>query len=291
MVNNGIKSDFTRFFYIDEFYHNIGMQVRPNLTKFAKMACNEGGFTEQSNESNLAARSIMKILSNTAEYGGCALLTLPTMLGLARTHTEPNNSIADVFKAFPYNEAARTGGIETSFIVLYSNQKSSVLDIADDKGKVGYKTDGFDIANTWGEIVPQAMFNDGGEDGFVVPCFGVTFAKQNQSYFKDVRLSMEDHQVTEFSIRNEIAISYQNNQGPRETTVLGQDLYAVYSNYSYSCHVSMLGDAQITPLMYFQLNNIAMWKGAYLITNVHHDITARGMETVFTGVRQARPSV
>ena len=291
LTNNGIKSDFTRFFYIDEFYHNIGMQVRPNLTKFAKMACNEGGFTEQSNENNLAARSIMKILSTAAEYGGCALLTLPTMLGLGRTHTEPNNSIAEVFKAYPYNEAARTGGIETSFIVLYSNQKSSVLDIADDKGKVGYKTDGFDIANTWGEIVPQAMFNDGGEDGFVVPCFGVTFAKQNQSYFKDVRLSMEDHQVTEFSIRNEIAISYQNNQGPRETTVLGQDLYAVYSNYSYSCHVSMLGDAQITPLMYFQLNNIAMWKGAYLITNVHHDISARGMETVFSGVRQARPSV
>ena len=33
-----------------------------------------------------------------------------------------------------------------------------------------------------------------------------------------------------------------------------------------------------------------MWKGAYLITNVHHEITTRGMETVFTGVRQARPS-
>lgn len=294
MITNGVKSDFTRFFYIDEFYHNIGMQVRPNLSKFTKMTCDEGGFTEQTNESNLAARSIMKILSNTAEYGGCALLTLPTMLGLANTYTgqgDAQNSIADVFKAFTYNDAARSDSIETSFIVLYSNQKSSVLDIADDKGKVGYVSDGFDIANTWGEIVPQPMFSDGDENGFVVPCFGVTFAKQNQSYFKDVRLSMEDHQVTDFSIRNEIMISYQNNQGPRETTVLGQDLYAVYSNYSYSCDVAMMGDAQITPLMYFQLNNIAMWKGAYLITNVHHDINARGMETMFTGVRQARPSV
>ena len=53
----------------------------------------------------------------------------------------------------------------------------------------------------------------------------------------------------------------------------------------------MMGDAQITPLMYFQLNNIAMWKGAYMITNVQHNITARGMETVFTGVRQSRYSV
>jgi hypothetical protein len=156
---------------------------------------------------------------------------------------------------------------------------------------MGYKTDGFDIANTWGEIVPQPMFSDDEEDSFVVPCFGVTFAKQNQSYFKDVKLSMEDHQVTDFSIRNEVMISYQNNRGPRETSIIGQDLYSVYSNYSYSCSVTMMGDAQITPLMYFQLNNIAMWKGAYLITNVQHNINARGMETVFTGVRQSRYAV
>lgn len=288
---NGIKSDFLRFFYIDEFYHNIGMQICPNLTKFSETMCDLGGFTEKSNEDNLVSTSIIKILSTTAQYGGCALLTLPTMLGLADTYTQENNSIADVFKAYTYNDAVRSDSVETSFIVLYSNQKSSILDVPDDKGKMGYKTDGFDIANTWGEIVPQAMFSDGGEDGFVVPCFGVTFAKQNQSFFKDVRLSMEDHQVTEFSIRNEVAISYANNRGPRETTIIGQDLYSVYSNYSYSCTVSMMGDAQITPLMYFQLNNIPMWKGAYMITSVRHSITSRGMDTEFTGVRQARPSV
>ena len=43
--------------------------------------------------------------------------------------------------------------------------------------------------------------------------------------------------------------------------------------------------------MYFQLNNIPMWKGAYMIINVHHDISINGMETEFTGVRQARPTV
>ena len=212
------------------------------------------------------------------------------MLGLAETYTSENNSIADVFKAYPYNEAVRSNSIETSFIVLSTSQKSAVLNVPDDKGKMGYKSDGFDIANTWGEIIEHPFFSDSTGDGFVVPSFGVTFAKQNQSFFKDVKLSMEDHQVTEYSVRNEVMISYQSNRGPRETTMVGQDLYSVYSNYSYSCTVSMMGDAQITPLMYFQLNNIPMWKGAYLITNVHHEITTRGMETVFTGVRQARPS-
>lgn len=291
MRTTEVESDFLRFFYVDEFYHEIGMRVRPNLTNTINKICDLGGFTEKSKEENLAADSILKILSFTAQYGGCALLALPTKLGLANTYTTEKNSIAEVFKAYPYNEAVRTNDIKSSFVVLYSNQKSSLLDIKSDSGKMGYKTDGFDIANTWGEIVPQPMFSDDDEDSFVVPCFGVTFAKQNQSYFKDVKLSMEDHQVTDFSIRNEVMISYQNNRGPRETSIIGQDLYSVYSNYSYSCSVTMMGDAQITPLMYFQLNNIAMWKGAYLITNVQHNINARGMETVFTGVRQSRYAV
>ena len=291
MRTGEVESDFLRFFYIDEFYHEIGMRVRPNLTNTINKICDLGGFTEKSKEENLAADSIMKVLSFTAQYGGCALLALPTMLGLVNTYTSENNSVADVFKAYPYNEAVRSNNIKSSFVILYSNQKSSILDVKSDSGKMGYKTDGFDIANTWGEIVPQVMFSDEDDGSFVVPCFGVTFAKQNQSYFKDVRLSMQDHQITDFSIRNEVMISYQNNKGPRETTIAGQDLYSVYSNYSYSCSVTMMGDAQITPLMYFQLNNIAMWKGAYMITNVQHNITARGMETVFTGVRQSRYSV
>ena len=290
-LKKAARSDFERFYYINEFYQDIGLTIPVNLTNFSETMCNFGGFTEKTNETNLAANSLMKALSTTAQYAGCAMLTLPTKLGLSTTYSDKENTIIDVFKAFPYNEATKTDSIETSFVVLYSNQKSSFLDNKDDKGKMAYKTDGFDIANTWGKIVPQPMFSDNTDGGYVVPCFGVTFAKQNQSYFKDIRLSMEDHQVTEYSIKNELMISYQSNKGPRESVILGQDLYSVFSNYSYSCTVSMLGDSQITPLMYFQLNNIPMWKGAYMITNVRHDISVNGMETQFTGVRQARPSL
>ena len=291
---NGIESDFRRFYYIDEFYHNIGMRIKPNLTDFVETMTSEGGFSDKSDEFDLEANSILKMLSTTAQYAGCSLLTLPMMLGLARDGKSDSeqNSVCDVFKAFPYNDAVTGTNIETSFVVLYSNQKSSILDVEDQTGeKNAYKSDGFDLADTWGKIVPQPMFTDSDGEGYVVPCFGVTFAKQNQSYFSNVRLSMEDHQITEYSIRNEVMISYANNRGPRETTIVGQDLYSVFSNYSYSCSVEMLGDAQITPLMYFQLNNIAMWKGAYLITEVSHDITPSGFRTVFKGTRQARPAL
>ena len=213
-------------------------------------------------------------------------------LGLAKSDDgSQRGTVEEVFKAYPYNESVRTDGIESSFVVLHSYQHSTVLNVPDDSGMMSYKTDGFDIANTWGKINPLPMFSDGGENAYVVPSFGVTFAKQNQSYFKDVRLSMSDHQVTEFSLRNELMISYANNRGPRETAILGQDLYSVFANYSYKCTVSMLGDAQITPLMYFQLNNIPMWRGAYIIIGVQHKIDVNGFETTFTGQRASRYSL
>ena len=50
----------------------------------------------------------------------------------------------------------------------------------------------------------------------------------------------------------------------------------------------MLGCAQMVPMLYFQLNNVPMFKGGYMITNVEHNITRGGMKTSFTGVRIAR---
>ena len=47
----------------------------------------------------------------------------------------------------------------------------------------------------------------------------------------------------------------------------------------------MMGCAQVQPLMYFQLNNIPMFRGAYLIINVDHDIIPGDMKTTFKGVR------
>jgi hypothetical protein len=40
--------------------------------------------------------------------------------------------------------------------------------------------------------------------------------------------------------------------------------------------------------MYFQLNNIPLWRGAYMILKVSHNITAGNMVTSFEGVRVSR---
>ena len=49
-----------------------------------------------------------------------------------------------------------------------------------------------------------------------------------------------------------------------------------------------MGCANIMPMMYFQLNNIPMFKGVYMITSVSHNIIASNMTTKFSGTRVSR---
>ena len=63
------------------------------------------------------------------------------------------------------------------------------------------------------------------------------------------------------------------------------NIYNVYAVRSYSAEIEMLGNAMIQPMMYFQLDNIPMFRGAYLITRVKHNIKPNYMSTHFTGTR------
>ena len=108
---------------------------------------------------------------------------------------------------------------------------------------------------------------------FGVPAFGVTFGKGNQSYFKDIKLSTGQFGVTEAGLNATFQIAAKGSETIRQTTLYGQDIYKVYANNAYECTVEMMGDMQIFPPMLFQLNNIPMWKGAYMIKKVTHVIT------------------
>ena len=50
----------------------------------------------------------------------------------------------------------------------------------------------------------------------------------------------------------------------------------------------MLGCAQIQPLMYFQLLNIPMWRGTYMIYKVTHTMAPGTMTTKFVGMKMSR---
>ncbi len=74
-------------------------------------------------------------------------------------------------------------------------------------------------------------------------------------------------------------IAKQGSGNEHKIAFIGQDLYPVFSNYSYICEFEMMGCAQIQPLMYFQLMNVPMWRGTYMIFNVTHTMTPGNMVT------------
>ena len=49
-----------------------------------------------------------------------------------------------------------------------------------------------------------------------------------------------------------------------------------------------MGCINIMPMMYFQLNNIPMFRGLYIIINVSHSIIPGNITTKFTGVRVSK---
>ena len=193
-----------------------------------------------------------------------------------------------MFKAIPYNEIDfQNINFHPAFILMYTYEYSSKLDI---KG-AEFKNDSFNLDDD-DDNLPTQITSKRLENGYKIPAFAVTYGKQYQHYFKNIDVSTDNPIVTEEAIKAQFMIasmnSKNNGENGKKLNFLGQDLYTIYSNNSYTCTVKMMGCAWIQPLMYFQLNNIPMFRGAYLIQKVFHHIEPGNMETTFVGVRMAK---
>lgn len=214
--------------------------------------------------------------------------------------------------------------IYCDFVIIKQNEPSKQLEMKGVDGKD--KNDGFMIHNYVEDYelpIPIASktnmsrpdymgideskfewlkkFDDIGNYRHKIPCFGVAYGYQYQSYFTDIQVGMDNPIATEQSIKAEMnIIMAHHNKGDgteqeeksdnTKVSVGKQDLYSVYMNNSYSCEVTMLGCPWVQPLMYFCLLNIPMFRGCYLIHKVSHSIRPGDMKTKFTGTRIARHS-
>ena len=281
-------SDFKNFKYIDSYYNNIGYRLIPSIESTLALIDKfmpDGSIKEAQTQTQYNILSVHQFLSENCEKMGVYFKSLPLMYGL-----DPNDKgkIEKMFDAIPFSKYTSGNGMSDgqTYICMYTYKPSEHLDIRDDAGQYDYTDDSFDIADINGEqsnILPAALSEVGKN---MIPSFGVTYAVQNQSYFKSINVSMNNPMQTEASIATTMMLASKSGDGPREMTMYGQDLYRIYSNYSYTCDVEMIGNSQIVPMMYFQLNNIPMFRGAYMITKVEHNIRAGDMTTKFTGVRQ-----
>jgi hypothetical protein len=115
------------------------------------------------------------------------------------------------------------------------------------------------------------------------PVFAVNYGQQNQNYFKNIKLDQREFAETMESLQIIEEISQTGDKS--KPTYAGNNLFDVYQTRAYSAEVEMMGSAMIQPMMYFQLSNIPMFRGAYLIYKVNHKITPHSMVTTFKGNR------
>lgn len=275
---NSIK-EINNFIFVDSFYRDIGSDFMCNPSSIIEL------ITMSVEGNNF---SIYQFMHELCVKNKLLMRALPVY----NNFYDPDG-LKEIFK--PNNvfnlSHAQEDGFSSTYLIMYTHQPSVHLNEGDDK-KIGYKNDSFDIGDTI--VLNEFEYSTDSSNGekknnYLVPAFGVTYSAQNQSYFKNININMDNPITTDYSIMNQIQLSQTAASGDLNHPVgIGQNIYSIYSNRSYNCTVEMMGCANIMPMMYFQLNNIPMFKGAYMITSVKHSIKAGNMTTTFTGVRQSR---
>ena len=195
-------------------------------------------------------------------------------------------SMNEMFLPMSYNSIDWNKEVNkfSSFVIVYPYEPSKNLNIPNSE----YNNDGF-MLNDENETPKPIRSKSDAKGMYRIPAFGVAYGKQYQSYFKTVHINMKSPIATEQSIKAKHYI-LQQSANVKSRGVVGQDLYDVYTNQSYTCDVEMMGCAWVQPMMYFVLLNIPMFRGSYLIMKVKHSIRPGDMTTTFTGCRMANVS-
>lgn len=279
--------EMDRFHFIDTYYRDISdklfinpdtvVSIIDDITHGYRTGVGEGVLS-----SEMSLYSFMGLL---CQRHNMMLMSVPVFNG---THLELNHdNLKKMFTPIPYSNAKNENVLRgPSYICFYPHKTSQHLNIPISQ----YQDDGFLIenddvngtANFEGASTIFELMQDG---GYTIPAFGVEYGSQKQSIFKNINVNMDNPQTTEVAVATMFSIANNGENGDKRLIGVGQDLYQIYSNYSYTCQVEMMGCAQIQPLMYFQLNNVPMFRGAYQIIHVEHDIVPGNMTTTFKGVR------
>lgn len=204
-------------------------------------------------------------------------IALPTYINYGDPET-----LTSMFKPMTSNDGFKNGTVGPSFVCVYVGQTSKHLDFNSSE----YTDDGVNFKCKDGALLPtkaKDFTNDKLAHENNVAVFAVNYSQQNQNIFKDITLDQSEFGETAESIQvtDEIASKGAENK----KTFGGQNLYNVHSVRAYSTSIDMMGNAMIQPMMYFQLNNIPMYHGAYMITRVKHSLKPNSMSTNFSGVR------
>jgi len=173
-------------------------------------------------------------------------------------------------------------------VCTYAGKSSEYLAIKNVDFK--FRDDAFDITKASDNPLLEDQKNkeDWATSNRVVG-FNVDIGPENQSIFFNFSVGQESGTATAESL--EVENMMANMSSGKNSATQSISLYNIYKNRSYTCTVSMMGNALIQPTMYFNLRYVPMFHGPYMITQVSHVIGPGIFETTIEGIRQPTASV
>jgi murein DD-endopeptidase MepM/ murein hydrolase activator NlpD len=229
--------------------------------------------------------------SNILSKNNFDFFALPTHVDFGRRGSQGDAELKAMFDPQPIIDKIVSS---PKFVAVFNGGNSRSLDIGPkarswcegNKEVVHqYENDGIDFKkNDNGELFPPEFSTEpkNGE-GPRVTAFLVKYGSENQSHFKNIQLDQAEFRETQESLMVVDQIAKGGDSANR--TSKGQNLYDVYLTRSYTCEVEALGNMMIQPLQYFQLENVPMFHGGYLITEVEHQVKPHNVTTKFKGTR------
>ena len=253
----GDKSLYDYFKFIDKGWNDIGGTATINLSSFLTLG------------SNLQT-SVYFFMSKLLRDSNFLFQILPTYLDYKSA-----DEVAKIFK--PVTTLSNNTSSGPIYCCIYVGGASQALDIGEES-TYQFANDGFTLDD------PTPDLTADGNNSLVA--FRVAFGAENQTIFKNVSLNQQEHKETGeyFKALSELV----DKRGGTQKVYQGTDLLKLFKTRSYTCKVDALGCMSIQPLMYFNLENVPFFNGAYLITSVNHSISPNHMTTNFQGVRQSK---
>lgn len=172
-------------------------------------------------------------------------------------------------------------------VCTYAGNSSQHLDIKNIDYK--FRDDAFDIRKSDNPLVENQIDKNDYDKSNRVVGFNVDIGTQNQSIFYNFSVGQETGTATAESL--EVENMMANMSSGKNSATQSISLYNIYKNRSYTCQLSMMGNALIQPTMYFNLRYVPMFHGPYMITQVNHTISPGNFETVVEGIRQPTASI
>ena len=276
----GQRTLMEEFLFLDKRNVDIGDKVFIAMDKLLDIMA-------QKNKNKLNLYSLITVLISGTGFTMRALPAYINWYGTNytnKTKITPSKRVAkDIFGTFlevDYQDSS------PKIILQYTGPNSKHLEVSDINKKYKFKNDSFDVSNVNKNplmVTPEFFRKEDLSKSNKVVAFEVSFGDQSQSMFKGLQLDQTSIKNTSESFG--VLERLGNSETGSSTAQVDVGLFDIYKGSSYTCDVTMMGNAMIQPTMYFYLKNVPLFRGSYWITEVDHTIKPGSFETTFKGSR------